>query len=352
LDDPSANSPPVDPTGNAGNDSNETPQAGTFNAIEPCMSDQNGISCLTDASGVATIEFTTTMQPGDNFAVAASTRPMKYKFLTIATICFSLIYLLLQIACTQSARSQTKLELTITASKPSYMVGELNSFNFEISNKSNENVSFANALGTGTGYLKVFISKGDNNFKRYVGPRWGQDDAGYGVLTLKPNESVKNTVTIFWNGKPVISNSSPPDVIKRATEGKILTDYAFPEAETYYVKASYSIFFTKQANPVLIESEPIKVIIEKPIGEDLEVWNKIKGNGDFAYFLQEGDFKIPNYKTDEWERFRLKIEQILNQYPNSFYADSLGQSLEKFRTIEAEKKEFLEKIQKEKERPQ
>jgi hypothetical protein len=75
LDDPSADSPPVDPTGNAGNDNNEAPQAGTFNVIEPCMSDQNGISCLTDASGVATIEFTTTMQPGDNFAVAASTRP-------------------------------------------------------------------------------------------------------------------------------------------------------------------------------------------------------------------------------------------------------------------------------------
>ena len=269
---------------------------------------------------------------------------MKYKFLTIATICFSLIFLLLQIACTRSASSQTKLELEITASKPSYMVGEFNSFNFEITNKSNERVFFANALGAGTGYLKVFISKGDNNFKRYVGPRWGKDDAIPGVLTLKPNESVKNTTTIFWNVKPVISNSSPPDVIKRATEGKILADYAFPEAGTYYVKASYTIFFAKQANPIIIESEPIKVIIEKPVGEDLEVWNQIKDSSNFAYFIHEGDFLIPSYKPEERAKFQEEIEQILIDHPNSFYASSLRQSLDKFRANEAKRLEFQEKM--------
>jgi len=276
---------------------------------------------------------------------------MNYKFLTIATVSFSLIFFSLYIARTRSASNQT-LELELTASKSSYMVGELNSFSFEISNRSDENVSFANALSGGAGYLKVFISKDDNNFKRYAGPRWGKDDAGYGVLTLKPNESVKNTATIFWNGKPEISNSAPPDVIKRATEGKILTDYAFPEAGTYYVKASYSIFFTKQANPVLIESEPIKVIIEEPVGEDLEVWNKIKNNGDFAYFLQEGDFKIPSYKTEERENLKQKIEQIISQYPNSFYTESLRKSFAKFQLSLEKTQKFLQKIQKEKENPQ
>jgi hypothetical protein len=48
---------------NTGNDNRGSPKSGTFKAT----------SALTDASGIATVNFTTTMQPGDNFAVAAST---------------------------------------------------------------------------------------------------------------------------------------------------------------------------------------------------------------------------------------------------------------------------------------
>jgi hypothetical protein len=69
LDDPSANMLPLDDdTGtNTGNDNRGNrgtlQQSGTLSAV----------SALTDASGIATVNFTTTMQPGDNFAVAAST---------------------------------------------------------------------------------------------------------------------------------------------------------------------------------------------------------------------------------------------------------------------------------------
>lgn len=65
LDDPSANMLPIDDdTGtNTGNDNRGMPKSGTLGAV----------SALTDANGTATIDFTVTMQPGDNFAVAAST---------------------------------------------------------------------------------------------------------------------------------------------------------------------------------------------------------------------------------------------------------------------------------------
>jgi hypothetical protein len=53
-----------DDTGpNTGNDNRGMPKSGTLGAV----------SVLTDANGIATVEFTVTMQPGDNFAVAAST---------------------------------------------------------------------------------------------------------------------------------------------------------------------------------------------------------------------------------------------------------------------------------------
>lgn len=81
LDDPSTDAAPVDSNGVQGNDNRggrdsqgnwTQDSAGIFDLTGSCISDQNGISCLTDANGTATIEFSPTMQPGDNFAVAAS----------------------------------------------------------------------------------------------------------------------------------------------------------------------------------------------------------------------------------------------------------------------------------------
>ncbi|HSK70160.1 MAG TPA: hypothetical protein VK892_00585, partial [Pyrinomonadaceae bacterium] len=71
LDDP-ATDPIIDPMGNAGNDNNGTPLAGTLSA---CTATSNGCWASSNASGVATVEFTVTRQPGDNFAIAAGVNP-------------------------------------------------------------------------------------------------------------------------------------------------------------------------------------------------------------------------------------------------------------------------------------
>lgn len=62
VDDPSSNAGPVDANGANGNDNRGMPQAGTLSAA----------SAQTDASGAAQVELTVTMQPGDNFRVAAA----------------------------------------------------------------------------------------------------------------------------------------------------------------------------------------------------------------------------------------------------------------------------------------
>lgn len=74
VDDPSAD-PIIDPMGSAGNDNNGSPQAGTLSGgSDACPTTYAGILCRrTDANGFATLDFTTTMQPGDNFVIAAST---------------------------------------------------------------------------------------------------------------------------------------------------------------------------------------------------------------------------------------------------------------------------------------
>lgn len=62
IDDPSANSSPVDSNGSNGSDNRGTPKQGTLSAT----------SAVTDATGIASVVLSVTKQPGDNFRVAAS----------------------------------------------------------------------------------------------------------------------------------------------------------------------------------------------------------------------------------------------------------------------------------------
>ena len=64
VDEPGTDELPIDTNGTAlGGDNRSDPKVGVLNLSE----------ATTDSNGVATVEFTTTMQPGDNFMVAAST---------------------------------------------------------------------------------------------------------------------------------------------------------------------------------------------------------------------------------------------------------------------------------------
>lgn len=73
VDDPSTDSAPVDTNGSSGNDNRGQPLAGVLSAV----------SAQTDANGVATVELSTTMHPGDNFVVAASKDQSYLNALTI-----------------------------------------------------------------------------------------------------------------------------------------------------------------------------------------------------------------------------------------------------------------------------
>jgi len=82
LDDPSANSAPIDveTTANAGDDNN-----GDVDGLPNTKAGKlSQTSAITDANGEATVEFTLTKQPGDNFTVAASTDSDYLTNLTLA----------------------------------------------------------------------------------------------------------------------------------------------------------------------------------------------------------------------------------------------------------------------------
>lgn len=265
---------------------------------------------------------------------------MKYKltFFIVGAVLF--LGLANGISYMQSAKEQP-VEVIVRPSKETYSLGEVVYLDFLIKNKSSETIKIGGAITIEDGTLSVSISKDGKTFEEYKHTKWGKADVKRNPIELKPNEITTTSASVLWNNKPKISDRIAADVQEQASRGKIKTDFAFPDTGDYFIKVSYFIYLT--AKPIFVESEPIKITITEPIGEDLKVWNIIQDNGDFAYFIQEGDFRIPSYKPEQRVRLQQKVEQLINQYPNSFYAELLQQSLSKFRASEEERKTFLEK---------
>ena len=254
---------------------------------------------------------------------------------------FTLILILLgfsQVPSIILSKPGNGLNVMVTSSKEAYILGELINLNLDIVNNSSSDIRLK-GTDVNSGYLKIFIASSDQKFKGYSNSTWGLENNK--EMVIKAGESIKSQVKILWNFSPVNRFSN----LEGFEKSHIMTDYAFPKAGAYFIRAT---LFIPGEKTIKIESAPIQILVREPAGEDLVVWNKVKGNGDFAYFIQQDDIRIPFYKTDERAKFQADIEQILNDHPNSFYAVPLRQSLDKYHASEAKRQEFLQKMQKQK----
>lgn len=254
---------------------------------------------------------------------------MKFKYRYIIFIAFGLFCSLglARFGFMQNELHTNKLKLVVSSSKTTYLLGEVVPFSIELTNGSGGEVIIENTVDPVYGSLKFYVSNESKSINyEYMNPKWGIREVN-SFVEMKENEKITNS-------KNVLSK------LKSNTE----VEYFFQKAGVYNLRVSYQIRYARETKPVLIESNPIQITIEEPVGEDLEVWNKIKDNGDIAYFLQEGEFNIPSYKMKEREKLRQEVEQLLIAHPNSFYAKPFKQSLEKFQVIEEKRKAYLEKI--------
>ena len=238
--------------------------------------------------------------------------------------------------------ASSNLGLQIASSEEPYKLGEPVPIELRISNQGSDIIYLSE---DSVERIEIQISSDDRIYKKYSGPglSFTLDGAGP-MFKISPNGDLKRQKTILFNFVSHVSHLNV-DAAKPVLEGRILTDYALPKSGTYFIKAVLEI---KDGKPMKVESEPVKVVISDPVGEDLEVWNKIKDSGDIAYLIQEGDILIPSYKAEEQKKFQQEVEGIIRDYPNSFYAQSLQSSLDKFRASEAKRQEFMQKLKKQK----
>lgn len=228
------------------------------------------------------------------------------------------------------SNSQDDLKLTLRASKEAYKLGEKIDFSIRLSNTGKTNLHLMDEFGTGTGFLHLECTKNGKDFFGCSDPSWGTLDFVNPTTRLKSGETIFTSTSILWDWKV-----------------QDVPTYIFLESNVYYVTARYTAHLQNENGEIVqyeLKSEPIKIEIMEPQGEDLEVWNKIKEDGNFAYLIQYGEIRIPSYKTEERVKFTQKVWEIISTKPNSFYAQSLHASLEKFKASEAKRKAFQEQI--------
>lgn len=246
----------------------------------------------------------------------------------LVCVCWSII------GFTNNEVKAQNFTLTGKVNKETYILGEPIKIGFEFTNEAETPILIPSG-GVEVGSLKIFITNKESEYKRYVGAGWGRK-LGF-PITLEPRKSHKyQEFVILWSNKPDVSGLSEY-AAKRVLEGKITTDYAFPKLGVYFIKGLS--YVGENATP--IESEPIQIVINEPVGDDLKVWEQIKGNREIALLMQTGEFDTN--KEEEKTQLISKVEQILEQYPNSIYSSYLRPNLEKFKTNEARRKEMLEK---------
>lgn len=242
----------------------------------------------------------------------------------IASLCVAVFGGL--VASTKQNTTANGLTLKGEPSKKKLILGEPLTVEFAFINRGEKAVDVA-GTGVESGGLKIYIAKKqDGEYKEYFIGSWGRQRGRY--ITLEPGKTYKlELASILWHGLPRVSHLNEV-AAERLLKGKITTEYAFQEPGIYLLKGRS--YFGGNASP--IESEAIEIEIQQPTGENLEVWNKIKGDKQIARLLQNASFDTDQSETKQ--RLIQTVEQLLLHHPNSLYSGYFRPNLQKYKTDE------------------
>ena len=241
---------------------------------------------------------------------------------------FNLIWILVVIIticglATAFAKNNTKqyqpLEISITSSMDSYILGEPVNLTAKVTNVSDKDVSINKVLTLESGHLQTLIAKEDDQeFRRYLGPGWGVDERNI-QYNLNPQQSISDSDSILWNLAPRTSHLNK-DAAKKAMKRRLPTSYAFSERGVYRIKVRLV------SNGYSYESNELTVVIEEPQGDDREIWKTMQKNPELGFFIQVGYPK--SYKKEDKSKLNKDLENLLSKFPNGQVAKSINKRLE------------------------
>jgi hypothetical protein len=254
----------------------------------------------------------------------------------VASVVISLSILRSTDGMTNKYAINQNLSFAVRTDKTNFTLGEPIKVEFVLTNQGSTSVKVPNE-GVESGSLKIYVANEGGEYKRYFASGWGRETGT--AITLQPGKSQSYYATILWNGKSKLIHFSE-DEMKEALRGRISTEYALPLPGVYFLKGVSSISSGRDE----VGFEPLKIIVKEPTGDDLEVWNKIKGNREIALLMQKGSFDTSN--SAEKQSLIGLVEQIIVEHPNSVYTSYLRPNLEKYKIAEARRQEMMNKMQK------
>jgi hypothetical protein len=229
-----------------------------------------------------------------------------------------------------AAPAHGQLALQLRSEKARYLPGEPIVLKFDVLNKDDGSVVLQGGADVWRGQLKVFIARPGEGFKEYLGPQWGIKDVAGGAVTIAPRGLYETEATILYNHRAETSHLSELYAAQVGSE-RLGSEYAVAAPGRYRIKAVLHV----AESGARIESAPISVGVDEPEGDDLRVWNEIKDDATYGYFIQTGDIKAhPN--SPKAKRVVEKLDYLVTSYPDSRYTAHIRSSLAKFRAIVTE----------------
>ncbi len=213
------------------------------------------------------------------------------------------------------------LSLTLSTSKERYTIGEVVDFNFELKNVTTGPIDVKRP-SVATGTVRIQMSVDGTGFRDYRGPMWRNGDASTRPVSLEKASAIAGRGTILFN-QTTPSGHLTELYASRIQREELEPDFVVSSAGTYYLKAIYS------DGRIVTESEPIRVEFTTPLGSDSMVWDEIRIEGAYAYFLQTGDVLYDPDSADA-ESFRVDVRRIVANYPDSPIAIRLGERLAQY----------------------
>lgn len=220
-----------------------------------------------------------------------------------------------------TAQTDSKaVRLSLRTDRAEYALGEIVALNFEISNQTDAPVELV-VPDVRAGTLKVFVSSDGATFREYIGPRWGTLNVRRQMKSIESGGHLEIRSTMLYN-KTFASDHLTEHYAEQIRKDNLGTDFAIISPGRYWLKAAYSDGRTK------LESEPVVIDVNVPSGMDALVWERIKANKAYAYFLQTGDLKFIPGSTEEQE-FVASLRRLAEEFPGTKFAVKVEQGLTK-----------------------
>jgi hypothetical protein len=220
------------------------------------------------------------------------------------------------------------LRLVLTADSMSYVLGQPVNLDVSVVNTSQTPALIPDGADVWEGYVEVLIAFEDGGYKEYKGPGWGlRDVARSGSIAVGRGHAHTTQATILYNHG--VETQHLNALRAREIEERFLeTGYALATPGRYRIKARlYDRRFVSS-----IESPPIEITVGEPAGVDREVWEVLKTDPDYGYFIQSGGPR-GHPRDPRNTKMAETLEKLANDRPQSRYTEAITRALGNHRAV-------------------